>query len=178
MPRRLVVSLWIAVVVACSLFTVDQAEATTITCNPCSLPYQTWADESKMPTPEVTIRVIEEPCPGLPAGDFAWACTEWGTATIWDAAHDRETFLHELGHNFDYYRLPHWARGRFLALTEDTRDWKADPNGPDENFAATYAHCAATGPRFYGDPGLQVKGNGAAIRQTTYRAICRMVLGI
>lgn len=160
------------------LMSVSQAQATTITCGSCSLPYQQWADESKMPTPEVTINVVEEACPGLAPGEFAWACTSMGTATIWDAAPDRETFLHELGHNFDYYVLPVWARERFEVLTEDGRPWKADPNGPDEGFASAYAQCAATGPRFRGDPGLQIKGNGAAIRQTTFRAICRMIANV
>lgn len=164
-------------VLALFLFSAERAAATTIACNPCSRPYQQWADESKMPTPQVTITVVEEPCPGL-VNDFAWACTGASTATIWDAAPDRETFLHELGHNFDYYLLPQWARDRFLGLTEDVRDWKADPNGADEHFATAFARCAATGPRFHGDPLLNIKGSGGAIRQATYRQICRMILNV
>lgn len=175
MQRRLY-KLGLAVLIFLLLGT-GQAGATAIVEPPASHhPYQRWADESKMPTPEVTLTVIEEPC--YYPNDFAWGCTGSGTYTIYDAAPDRETFLHEMGHNFDYYSLPSWGRERFLALTEDGRDWEADPNGPNEGFASAYGKCAVTGPKFHGDPLLNIKGSGGSIRQTTYRKICRMILNV
>lgn len=170
--------------IAAALFALGASDAqahTTITCEPCSRPYQRWVDEAKVPTPDVTLTVVEAPCPEL-AEDFAWACTAGGAYTIWDADpqtdEPKETFLHELGHNFDYYTLPQWARERFQWLVGDTRYWTADPNGPNEHFASAYAYCALTGSKFRGDPDLLLKGNGGGIRQITYRRICRMIQNI
>ena len=148
---------------------------TTISCEPCSHPYQRWVDEAKVPTPDVTLALIEEPCPLAVESP---ACTRQGSYAIWEDPQTilpRETFLHELGHNFDYYVLPEWARSYFRWLTDDFRDWTADPNGPNEHFAMAYAACALTGAKFRGDPELNIKGNGARIRQKTYRRVCRMI---
>jgi hypothetical protein len=140
-----------------------QAHTTIVSPNPA---YQRWVDEAKVPTPDATLTMIPDsgPCEG------ATACTEDGSLTIWGSM-DREGFLHELGHNFDYYVMPAWARSRFEVLTKDSREWLS---GPDEHFASAYARCALVGPRFHGDPNLFVKGNGRAVRQATFRAVCRM----
>lgn len=153
---------------------VAQAHTTIVEPVGSHFPYQQWVDEAKVPTPNVTLTVEEEGCPGAEAP----ACTEPGAYTIWDAAEykPRKVFYHELGHNFDYYVLPEWARVRFSRLTGNSRDWSADPSGPNEMFAEAYARCAITGPDFRGDPNLMITGNLGGIRQTTYRAICRLIL--
>lgn len=176
LSTRIVVSLWIAVVGACSLFTVSQAQATTIVCDSCSRPYQQWADESKMPTPELALTVIEDNSPCVLPGDLNPACTMDGSYTIWDTTGIRYVFFHELGHNFDFYRLQTWARERFLFLTEDDRPWGARPNGPVEHFAEAFAKCAMFGKGFRGDPLLNIKGNESGINRYTYKKICLMIL--
>jgi hypothetical protein len=164
----LLVGLFLAVAAPASASTTIIAPAGS------AVPYTEWVAEAKVPTPPVTLTVVEARC----FDDEAAACTSSGTFTIWDAdeGEPRATFWHELGHNFDYYALPAWARERFEILTEDARPWTADPNGPNENFASAYARCAETGPRFRGDPNLRIKGNGAAIDRVTYRRICRMIV--
>jgi hypothetical protein len=95
--------------------------------------YQRWADESKVPTPDVTLRVIEEPCPGT----LAKGCTIEDSYAIWldltFTGRHRATFLHELGHNFDYYELDDWARVAFADLYGE---WNK------EAFAESYRFCA------------------------------------
>lgn len=179
--RRLVVAGFVLIALCCGLLgRVAMAEAkTTIIAPPdAHYPYQQWVDEAKVPTPDVTLSIIEDNGPCLSPSDYAYACTGADTYTIWDISSDREAFLHELGHNFDYYQLPAWVRQRFLLLTEDTRPWEADPNGANEHFATAFARCAATGSRFHGNPFLQIKGSGGGIRQITYRAICRMIINV
>lgn len=145
---------------------------------PAGSPYQRWADEAKVPTPSVTLTVIEEPCPTyLAGGSEALACTMRGTNTIWmspEAWSPKETFFHELGHNFDYYDLTEWERNRFRGLVHDYRPWEANPEGPNEGFAAAYALCAM-GTHSHGDPRLFITEHRTDIRQATLRAICRMI---
>lgn len=127
-----------------------------------------------MPTPDVTLSVMEEPCP-LPYGQFAWACTEENAYTIWDDGTERprETFFHELGHNFDFYVLPQWGRDRFRWILADEREWTVRPDGPNEHFAETYARCAILGSRFHHDPHLSF--GGRKIGGNLYRRLCRLV---
>ncbi len=112
-----------------------------------ALPYQQWVDESKIPTPEVTLRLIEEPCPPELAG-FALACTAKGSYTIWmdPQTGTRARFLHELGHNFDYYELGRWASRQFRKIIGDDRKWRSKPGetglSPHEIFAEAYSLCA------------------------------------
>ena len=87
-----------------------------------AFPYQQWVDDAKVPTPDVEIHVIETMCPPELAG-FALACTAKGTYTIWLSPEggDRATFLHELGHNYDYYELGRWASRQFRATDPSLR---------------------------------------------------------
>jgi len=118
------------------------------------LPYQRWVDESAVPTPDVTIEVIEtEAGHGCPGRQFDYiACTAPWERKIWiDEAgavsrRPREIFMHELGHNFDADVLPEWARERFDALEGLGGPWviteEPQPMTPSEWFAETYAQCA------------------------------------
>jgi hypothetical protein len=121
---------------------------TTILCEPCSYPYQQWVDEAKVPTPDVTLTVIEEPCPG---DAEIFACTEAGASTWFyvslvraEAWSPRGVFLHEVGHSFDGLVLTDWDRERFRVLLEVAqRPWES----LEEDFADNYMRCAA--PRIY-----------------------------
>ena len=130
------------------------AQTTIIEPSGSHFPYQRWIDESKVPTPDVTIEVIEEePGDGCPAdhGPFGYmACTSPSEHKIWIAASQligydpRETFLHEIGHNFDAYVMPEWARGRFDTIYGLGGPWFANPGEmtAGEWFAEAYAECA------------------------------------
>lgn len=143
----------VAVIGVGALALVSEAQGgTKVVAPPDSpYPYQAWADRARVPTPDLTIAVVEddERCEGESS-----ACTELGAATIWldpwlsgGTRRDvRSTFLHELGHQFDYV-MPEWARARFLALRRDSRAWREGPNAPNEQFAEAWALCAERGQR-------------------------------
>lgn len=103
---------------------------------------QRWADEAKVPTPRVTVRLILAPCPN---GAPACANVPWYGALgsiYWEPVRaSRAHFLHEVGHHFDY-EMRDWARDRFRALIGDQRGWRAPPNSPHEKFAEAYSWCA------------------------------------
>jgi hypothetical protein len=151
--KRILIPILAALILAAVC--APQAPAATITCDPCSYPYQAWADESKMPTPEVTLEVIEtteaESCPGSTL-NFG-GCTRPSEAKIWLApemigrAFPRGTLYHEIGHNVDADLLPEWMRIRFMAVLGMSPPWSAnvaevDYWPPSEKFAETYAECA------------------------------------
>jgi hypothetical protein len=113
-----------------------------------AFPYQRWVNRAKVPTPDVTLRLFEVPCPAELSQDFANACTAKGTYTIWmnPDGGTRERFYHELGHNFDYYEMGRWASRQFRKITGDERPWRTKPGkiglSPHEIFAEAYARCA------------------------------------
>jgi hypothetical protein len=113
-----------------------------------AFPYQQWVNRAKVPTPDVTLRLFEQPCPLELAQEFANACTGKGTYEISmnPDGGTRERFYHELGHNFDYYELGPWASRQFRKITGDERRWRTKPGeiglSPHEIFAEAYAQCA------------------------------------
>lgn len=114
-------------------FAGEQAKAATViqSDNPR---YQLWVDSAKVPTPDVSLEVIETRCPT----SVAMGCTQRNSFTIWldpFSQSVRTILYHELGHNFDYYSLTDSARLRYMALTEAAA-WNR------EQFAAVYAQCA------------------------------------
>lgn len=112
-----------------------------------AFPYQRWVEQAKVPTPDVVLRLIEEPCPPELAG-FANACTVRDTFTIWmePVGATKARFYHELGHNFDYYELGRWASRQFRKIIGDDRRWRTKPGeiglSPHEIFADAYSVCA------------------------------------
>jgi hypothetical protein len=144
------------VVLAAFLVAVAPASADTTILEPAGsdFPYQQWIDESAVPTPDVTIEVISSEvghgCPDRVL-DYV-ACTAPSEGKIWidetaaGEGHPRETFMHEMGHNFDADVLPEWARERFDALYDLGGPWvvfaEPEPKSPDEWFADVYAQCA------------------------------------
>jgi hypothetical protein len=133
------------------------AGATTITVVDGSpdYPYQRWADVARTPTPNATLTVVEAPCSESDAG----SCTAPGTYTIRmgpkpgrDFA--RLSFLHELGHNFDYYAMADEARATYMNIRGFGGEWR-QPIGtasPHERFAEDYAVCSRWYRRVEGKP--------------------------
>lgn len=148
----------IAVIVLVGLSAVftSCAEAhTTIVEPPGShFPYQQWVDESAMPTPDVTIEVIETGSDrGCPGQEMNYAgCTDPEEGKIWLAPEDigatfpRHFLYHELGHNVDADTLPEWMRERFSEIIGAGPIWdlEGEPTryGPNEKFADAWAQCA------------------------------------
>lgn len=154
------------------------AHATIIVCEPCSYPYQRWANESKVPTPVTTLRVVE----GAGPCEDAIACTVPSEATIWfegAAFGNRQTFYHELGHNFDYLVLPEWARARYIALLgREPQPWLEPTQlsrSPNELFAESYALCAF---QLRITSGLAVRGQHPPGGRRVHNEVCRIVTQI
>jgi hypothetical protein len=127
-------------------YRLEAQAQTTITCEPCSYPYQQWVDEAKVPTPDVTLTVVEHSCitPSAPACSFP----EEGVVDFGSDFHPRQSFYHELGHVFDYYILPEWARVRFEQIDGQSAPWEEPAllhRSPNEQFAESYAFCALKG---------------------------------
>jgi hypothetical protein len=147
---------------------------TTITCEPCSRPYQRWVDEARVPTPDMMLAVIEAPCPYLTE---VGACTAAGTDTIWFSTSRRQVFYHELGHNFDWYVLPEWARVRYLAILDLAGPWEQPEAGhqsPNELFAESYAFCAMQPVTHGGGVAGQVPVGGWRVHNRVCRLIGRL----
>lgn len=136
---------------------------------------QMWVEEMKMPSPDVTLTLLSSNCPFLESTGIIKACTRRGDYTIWFPRGDHETLFHEIGHNVDYYVAPEWMRYRFRVLTGDWRDWEADPNGPNESFAAAYARCSVLGAKFKGDPNIGLGPFNAMLSNHRFRQICRLL---
>jgi hypothetical protein len=131
------------------LFLCAPAQAVTIV-GPAK--YQRWADRSYVPTPKITVQVTGEPCP-----DAALGCSYLGH--IQGTGIDRDVFLYELGHQFDYAlngeegdpSTPMRNAYRRI-IGRATVPW-SDPFGdvlhsPDERFAADYMRCAENPPKY------------------------------
>jgi hypothetical protein len=111
--------------------------------------YQRWVDRAKVPTPNVTLTVVEEGC--VDDADYATGCTSPGSyvvrvATESQRRYIRRAFLHELGHNFDYYEMDAVRRawfGRTVGLTGAWVSRELGSSSPHELFAETYAQCAS-----------------------------------
>lgn len=153
--------------------TITSCDANRV-CPALSLPYQSWADEAKVPTPDVVLRVVEAPCPFADAE----ACTKPGAFAIWinpgtPAWDSKRTFLHELGHNLDYYILTNAARSAFLGLLHRDGPWDTDlSTSPNEIFADAFSMCAQSQPLRESAPpkGLDRRGR--------FRAACRLIRSI
>lgn len=143
--RRLLAG--IGVVVA--LGVAAQASAATVVSpeSDQSRPYQRWIDRSRMPTPNVEVTVHRGWCPT----EVATACTSPGSSEIWVARRGgatKRTFLHELGHQFDYSTMDDADRDSMRALIPTQEPWRSPSllhSSPHEVFAAVYAGCALGG---------------------------------
>jgi hypothetical protein len=187
--RKCLITLVFAFAGAAFAVQAAPASALTINCEPCSLPYQRWADEAKMPMPDGPITVVETTAEhGCPSRELNYAaCTQPSERMIWIAPamvvgfFPRETFYHELGHNFDTNVLPGWARERFMQILGLEGEWNipSEPKlyDPSEHFADAYAQCAKLPyvrqlPRLGLGPFGQTNGIGGRVG---HNQICRML---
>ncbi len=141
---------WIGLAALLTIALSGNAQATTIDLPANSpYPYQRWADQSRMPTPEVVLAVsnnVERYCVGavLPIARVS-GCASIGTNTI-VLGRDvkRRAFYHELGHFFDRLVLTDPWRNEFAVLVGyPDRPWKN--SGVDELqeiWANVYERCS------------------------------------
>jgi hypothetical protein len=129
-----------------TLVCVSTASATTVVTpdgHPAQ-PYQTWADQSQVPTPAGTVVVHLENCPGAP--EWAGGCAIAAQRTIYlgAGAMTKARFMHELGHIFDSADMTSPLRALFQSVTHKQGLWAtaAANDPPDEQFAEAYSLCA------------------------------------
>lgn len=167
-----------AVTVLASLALAGSAQAATTIIAPVgsTVPYQRWVDEAKVPTPDVTLTVVESQ--GGCEGEGS-ACTHEGETTIWldpapfgdeviNTAYAREALLHEVGHQASY-RMPGWALSRFETMRGDARPWRSPPNSPHEQFAEAWRLCAENA-RGRAEAGYDYNASGSMQRR-----VCRLI---
>ena len=128
-----------------------RAQTTIIEPPEARWPFQAWIDGGLLPTPTVTISVVEEDIysPDWPCGESG-ACVEAAISpiyfgTIWrDAATARPLFWHEMGHEFDAYVLSEAQRARLMVLLgfRDVPWWGGGEFSAAEEFANVYSDCA------------------------------------
>lgn len=179
---------------AVALPAVAHAETTIIEPMGSHFPYQRWIGESLVPTPDVTVEVIEQPLgEGCPSrhGPFGYvACTVLSEHRIWIAAgqiegfNPKETFLHEIGHYFAAEDTPEWARSRFYELYDLSGPWEVfaepQPLSPEELYAEVYPECAEK--PYITQKEWNAPGNGPVYgswpimgRRISYNKTCRMI---
>ena len=138
--------------------TAPVAAARTMVAEPSGAhyPYQEWVDLALVPTPDLSVSVVETSVEaGCPYSlQYAVACVVYTdpVPTIYlspeGAAagnYPRKSFYHELGHVVDHYVLPEWMREQFMLLTRLTGPWRTTPeasSAPVEYFAEAWAQCA------------------------------------
>jgi hypothetical protein len=111
---------------------------------PVPVPWQAWADASRMPTPRARITLRLAPCPALP---LAAGCVYTRhPRTIWirlGAGDPKGTLLHELGHVFDLVVMSNRDRTAVERILHRThRSWWTGSIPTAEWFAEGYSWCA------------------------------------
>jgi hypothetical protein len=129
------------VLLAVVLLVLLPAAAGAVTVTPANPRLQAWADRSLMPTVAGTVRWTTDT-----AGCGRDACAAPGVVMLDPAdmtlGEEHETWLHELGHQFDYAEMTGGDRAAFRSITHDRRRWRTAPNSPHEQFAVAYQQCA------------------------------------
>jgi hypothetical protein len=153
---------WLGFFLALGLLLPAGAQAqTTIIAPPGSgFPYQRWVDEAAMPTPDLSISIIEGdsegegwPChvPYAPKPLAACAFVEQGTAYFDPLGGEpRFTLYHELGHFVDVATLTDADRrwfADFIRMPVDPWLSEVTHNTAGEDFASVYATCLRFGLR-------------------------------
>lgn len=110
-------------VIGCLLAASESKAVTVIVAEGASLPYQRWVDQARVPTPEVTLAVVEHSDHPSDCYTPALGCTDGETIWVATWATSKSTFFHELGHVFALHHPD-------LAAFED------------ERFADIYSLCA------------------------------------
>jgi hypothetical protein len=107
-------------------------------------PYQAWVDSAQVPTPNGTVVVHLESCPGGPEWAGACALPDQRAIYLGGEGRNKARFLHELGHIFDRTNMTDPLRRAFQSITRKRGLWAAaastDP--PLEQFAEAFSTCA------------------------------------
>lgn len=130
------------IAVFAALLAVVPAQAVTLVNLDGSVaqPYQSWADEAKVPTVQTTVTVKADvtACAGSTA--CAWPGALRISCTFGQQC--RDALLHELGHHYDF-SMPEWKRRVFAKITTRRADaWLDGRNSLAEQFAVAYSLCA------------------------------------
>jgi hypothetical protein len=137
--RNLLLTLFLLFTMAAAMLSLPiaaKAEATIV--NPDGSPaiaYQRTLDRSLMPSPDVTV-VIHKTIPS----ECGRACSI-GRDIYLGTSFEPDTFLHEMGHQFDY-SMSDAERGSFEQLERDPRPWRSPSNSVHEQFAEAYRLCS------------------------------------
>ena len=107
--------------------------------------WQSWADESLMPTPRLRVKVYRTGCPAEPKA--AGCVYTRRSRVIYLRAKLRDprgVFLHELGHIFDLRVMNNRDRGRFRRTMgrSPKRKWWRGRMPLAEQFAEAYSWCS------------------------------------
>jgi hypothetical protein len=168
-PRTFLLALLVATAGSLAATSVTQA-ATLVLPDGSQAPkrFTTWTAQVKMPTAPGTIglRLDGEGCNAV-------ACASPAPATIWFTPRaDREDFVHELGHHFDYSVMTDQARAGFQHIMGlDGRAWRSAPNSPHEKFAEAYRMCSNSP----GSPDLTRWGYGYQPTTAQHRRVCALI---
>lgn len=147
MARAIRTFIGVALITTGLIIAADAHAVTIVRNDGDAAQYQIWADNAKVPTPQTTVEVSEEECPGEPG---LAGCVFWGDPHIYMVPSGNPTtesyhavFLHELGHVFDDQELTTEQRVAFRDLIGSDEYWSADSDfPPEELFAETYMYCA------------------------------------
>ncbi len=121
---------------------VVASSAAALTVEGATDPWQAWT-YSHVPAPPGVVTVHEGACPDRPtAAGCAKSDDIWVRDIGEGAAFNRYTFLHEVGHIFDYRVMTERARDAFRALVGDPRPWRSEVDSSHERFAEAYMFCA------------------------------------
>lgn len=93
--------------------------------------------------PTVFFSIVTAPCPAYPIENGGWSCYEPSTRTIYAPRFDRFTFIHEVGHAYDFQVMSDTDRAEVQPmLTQSSGLWSGGTfYGADEEFASAYAGC-------------------------------------
>jgi hypothetical protein len=107
-------------------------------------PYQTWADQSQVPTPTGSVMLHLQNCPGAPEWAGGCALPQQREIYLGPGAMTKARFLHELGHIYDATAMTDPLRRLFQAVSRAQGIWgaAASTDPPQEQFAEAYSLCA------------------------------------
>lgn len=107
---------------------------------------QRYVNQSKVPTPDMSIKVVDSRCPK----PDAVACATWDDVIYLDPVLTkpvlRIVFLHELGHIYDQNLMTETRRAEVSSVMSWVGPWQQPELGhgaPLELFANLYSDCAA-----------------------------------
>lgn len=134
-----------AIVAAIALIFIADARAASVSGGTRN--YQQWIDNAPVEAPDADITVIENSSRCSEDGTPVSGCTYQGSTEIYLEVHPgytKDTFFHELGHQFDYWSLSDQQRAKILAIIgrEFWINRTLEHDSAHEIFADAYRQCA------------------------------------